>query len=596
MTVMEPCQDDPKARREALADAKDDILRAFLAWLESSPPRPKRVALDLFAALYNAGEVSVPYETRAAKPRVSRNSLRRWSKQGRWSGMVPRTATNGRVSRIDADPELHDHVTALIFDKPHTKAPFLRDWLLAKFESEPERVPPLRTLQRWIRGWRKTPEVERILSQLTDPDRHRSRRMPYPGKADAGIDRLNQVWEADSTSADVLCKDGNFHLIGIIDIYSRRFRVLVTPTSNSDAIAALLRRCLLEFGVPEIWRCDRGPDYMSRRVKRLISELEITPDYCPPDDPNKKPFIERIFRTLSEGLFENLDGWKGNSIEKHQRLRARWKKSERRGKTPLELFAPTLTAAELQEMCDRWIEHVYERKPHSGLGKRTPFEVATSWRAPVKTIPNERALDVLLMKPAGSTGWASVTGKGIRTDNGVYIAAELGPLVGGPEQVQVSQDPTDRGRILVRDGEGNFICWAEDTEWLGRDRRKVEALMKAAAKEWDKIGRETAREGKKRLKTPGAAEAIIAAAERKGSSVVGLPPRRAPHSAQSLDAAEDALAAEGGPSPARRLFIERVNRVLGQDGIKHSAHALDPDPEPDPYRAVVRNLRERGEL
>ena len=287
-----------------------------------------------------------------------------------------------------------------------------------------------------------------------------------------------------------------------------------------------------------------------------------------------------------KGLFENLDGWKGNSIAQHQRLRARWKKSERRGKTKYELFAPTLTAAELQVMCDDWIAHVYERKPHSGLAKRTPFEVATSWRDPVKVIPNERALDLLLMKPAGSKGWASVGTKGIKVDNGTYLAAELGPLIGSPEQVQVSQDPADYGRILVRDAEGNFICWAIDRDRLGEDRREVEAHMKAGAKAADQIGRDTARELKKRIRTAGAAEAVIDAAKRKGSNVVGLPPRRAPYAAQSLDAAEDALAdkdvaevaaldaaeekraAACGNAAAKHRFLGRVRRVLGQDGIR----------------------------
>ena len=53
----------------------------------------------------------------------------------------------------------------------------------------------------------------------------------------------------------MICADGKrYAIVAALDIMSRR--VLVLPTSRATAIAALLRRCILECGVPETVRTD----------------------------------------------------------------------------------------------------------------------------------------------------------------------------------------------------------------------------------------------------------------------------------------------------------------------------------------------------
>lgn len=149
---------------------------------------------------------------------------------------------------------------------PYGAAKELRRWLVAKYGAV--RVPSVSTVRRWMARWRK--ENANLLMMETDPDRYRSHRRPAVGDAAAGIVRLNQLWELDSTPADAICTDGRYSLIGVLDVYSRRARVLVRPTSRSTAIAAALRRALLDWGVPEVVRTDEGKDYVSRHIRRCL--------------------------------------------------------------------------------------------------------------------------------------------------------------------------------------------------------------------------------------------------------------------------------------------------------------------------------------
>src|SRR5690606_26050807 len=106
---------------------------------------------------------------------------------------------------IDADPELRDAIVAHILERPqHVNAQYIMRALRVGFA--PDRLPSYRTVQRWIAAWQR--DNARLVSAVADPDRHRSKYQPAGGDAAADVRRLNQLWELDSTPADVLCTDG----------------------------------------------------------------------------------------------------------------------------------------------------------------------------------------------------------------------------------------------------------------------------------------------------------------------------------------------------------------------------------------------------
>ena len=438
------------------------------------------------------------------------------------------------------------------------------------------RTPSIRSVRRWLARWRDAHERE--LSAVTNPDRHRSHRKPAGGDASAHVERLNQEWELDSTLADVMCADGKRHaVVSAIDIWSRRARILIVPTSRSTAIAALLRRCILDWGVPEVVRTDEGKDYTSQHVFALLADLEIDPDTCPPYTPEAKPHVERFLGTLARDLFAFLPGFCGHDVAQAKALRDRKSFAARRAKRaqgarreePPKVFAVSLTAEGLQAECDRWCRARYERRPHSGLGGLSPFERAGAWTGTVRTVRDERALDALLAAPAAG-GWRVVGKGGIRLDNVDYIAGPLGRL--DKERVRVRRDPADLDRIFVYLADGTFVCVAEDPARTGADRMAIANAMKA---EWNSANREArarARELAKRHRPERSMADVLDHAERKAGRVVALPRkgeahdtpalREAARAAEAAEAADKADAATERPSQskvmagARRLFLE----------------------------------------
>ena len=283
------------------------------------------------------------------------------------SGWISPVRTD--VVRVPRRSQLRETLEALIFGLgDHLTAVHAHRTLLARHG----RTPKVQTVRAWLRRWRR--ENARDLLAVTNPDCDRSRHRPAGGDAAARIVHLNQLWELDSTPADVICADGRrYAIVAAIDIWSRQARVLVVPTSRAAAIAALLRRCILEWGVPEAVRTDEGKDYTSRHVLGVLADLEIEHRPCPPYTPEAKPFVERFLGTLTRDLFATLPGFSGHDVTQAQALRSRKSFAARRGEDDTVIYGAELTAEALQERCDSWCDAVYGRRPHSGFGGASPF-------------------------------------------------------------------------------------------------------------------------------------------------------------------------------------------------------------------------------
>lgn len=107
--------------------------------------------------------------------------------------------------------------------------------------------------------------------------------------------RPNQRWEFDGTPSDLLLVDGKRYAItGVIDVFTRRLKLLVSPKASSRAVASLTHRAILDWGVPETPVTDNGKAYMAAHMRQLWAELDVTP----PFRPDLKPFIERAFRSF----------------------------------------------------------------------------------------------------------------------------------------------------------------------------------------------------------------------------------------------------------------------------------------------------------
>ena len=189
---------------------------------------------------------------------------------------------------------MQQFIQAMLTDHPHVSIPDLRQAIKARFNGQ--NIPSNSALRRFVVRWKA--ENKSLLLFLTNPDEWKNRNMFAFGDASEKVDRLNQLWEFDSTPGDVMLTDGRHALIGVIDVYSRRAKLLVSPTSKAESIAALNRRAMLSWGVEENAKTDNGQDYVSKHMIRVFEDLEIRQILCDPFHPEQKPHIERVFPNL----------------------------------------------------------------------------------------------------------------------------------------------------------------------------------------------------------------------------------------------------------------------------------------------------------
>jgi transposase InsO family protein len=104
--------------------------------------------------------------------------------------------------------------------------------------------------------------------------------------------------------------------------------------------------------VPETVVIDHGKAYLSQTFKDACAYLGITVQFARPKTPTDKAHVERVFRTIREGLLENLPGYKGPDV---------YSRGER---IEQEAF---YFVDELNEILVTWIADVYQQRQHEGL-------------------------------------------------------------------------------------------------------------------------------------------------------------------------------------------------------------------------------------
>jgi len=547
----------------------------------------RQAGQEAFAAAYNSDAVDIPTWVWVEVPRLSARSIRRWARTLGEEGLG---ALDGRYGNrrgrgiIEGDAEVKDLILGMIVDHPHASAKLVMRGLRARFKKS--RRPSYRTVQRYMRRW--TAENRQLHAAVTNPDKWRSRFQAAGGDAAEGVNALNQLWELDSTPGDVILADGARHaILGVIDVWSRRVKIHVSRTSRATAIAALLRRALLDWGVPSTARTDEGSDYTSRHITRALLALDIEQDICPPFTPEAKPFIERALGTFLHDLLELMPGFIGHDVAGRKAIEARRSFADRlmkRGQEPAEL---RMTPEALQEFCDTWCEAIYAFDPHRGLGGQSPFERAAAWKGPVARIADERALDILLAEAPGEDGWRRVGKKGLRVEGAHYDAAELGGHEGS--RVQVRFDDRDVGRVYVFTAEGEFLCIAAAPEIAGVSRREVAAARRAKQKASVAEGKKALKGSSKRGKTKDIAAEILRDAEVRAGVLIAFPGPHETHETPALDAAAQALA---GPVEIADLTPEQQaaadaawEKLNAGDGDENKVVALAP-PAPEGARPV----------
>lgn len=530
--------------RKREAEARYEILAALHAFIKAGRFN-KNKGMRLFRVQYNEGKIDLPDWVSVALTgikKLDRSTLYHWENRYEEQGIFGLAGSYGHRKGVSQlSDEQKDFIKGMIADHPDVLIPQIMAGLQARFIPKGVHTPRSHVVNHFVKKYRK--ENASLLLFTKNPDAWRSKYQFAAGSASENVIRLNQLWEADATPADIMLIDGRHTVIADIDVFSRAGRILVTPTSRAQAICTLLRRSIIERGVPETLRLDNGRDFTALQMERVLDAMEIEQDICPPFTPEAKPHIERFIQTFSHGIVELLPGFIGHSVADRKAIEARKSFAERLMKKGA-IVDVKLTAREFQTICDRWIDAVYMQTPHSGLDGKTPAEMVSSRTEPVRKITDERALDVLLCPAAKVGGWRTIQKKGVEADGRRYFNTAMAGYEG--KRVQVLLDHSDLGKAYIFEEDGAFLCMATCPDWYGISAQDEASCLKYKQKKLVADNRKELKRLAKEQRISLVPEEILSYRESQIANITEMPKQTEAYTTSALEAATLAADAMDG--------------------------------------------------
>ncbi len=438
-----------------MAQARLDVLAARTAFCEFYGLK-KTDCTALFAMQYE--DLDLDPGLKDLIPDVSKSTIFGWEKQyqkGGIEGLKP-----GKSGKRSTAPDYQELLVEGI-------SQYLDSAVKVHFYIEQHyegRMPTPRTVGRQIAAWIEKHPVEFEL--FRNPDKARGRVAPAMGKRD-NTTHPNQLWEIDSSPSDAFIKLAEKLLrvafVCCVDVFSRRRIFWVVETSKSEAILALLRRCIKEWGLPEEIRMDNGADYASKAVKRFCRNLQVVQHFCTPGKPEEKPHVERAFGVLQDSKEFHAVSLAAANVSQWQDLRSR-------EGFKADCFAFAMTMEQTQEWLDAWclqkhneVVSTIKCTPNQRIAQAT----AAGWK--MRTLADERQLDQLMLAApkatGGREGYRNVGKKGIQLLGDTYVGDFYEYAA---QDVFVIYAPDDLGRVQVYADETleKFVCWAYRSDGL----------------------------------------------------------------------------------------------------------------------------------
>jgi putative transposase len=181
----------------------------------------------------------------------------------------------------------------------------------------------------------------------------------------ASIERPNQVWACDITYVPILGSGprttGFFYLVAIMDWASRAvLSWRLSNTMNTSFCLEALEEALARFGKPEIFNTDQGSQFTSQAFIGVLEQAGVRISMDGRGRFLDNIFIERLWRSL-----------------KHEDIYLKHYADGREARAGIA----------------SWIAFYNNRRPHQGLGYRTPLSV---WRRGTTGALEGMAVDMTL--------------------------------------------------------------------------------------------------------------------------------------------------------------------------------------------------------
>ncbi len=510
-------------------------------------------AIGEFCTLWAAGCIDCHPGTRAAHPELKPKTLDKWYRTWTTQGVAALLERQPRKDKgqtaLSRDAELYAAFIAAMAELHDPTARQVERVLCQHLGAE--RMPSASTLKRWLSDFKRQHQVP--LLRFKNPDGWRNKYMVAFGSRSEHITAPNVEWQLDSTIADGQQETRaeiafNLHdaatgeirrhaLVAGIEVFTRRAKVLVSRTSSGNAVKAVVRRAMLDWGMPERIKTDNGRDYTAVDFDFALSALKVEHLLCTPFRPDQKPFIERFLGTLLHDLFPMLAGYVGHDVATRKAIESAKSFAQRFGEDGLRV---RLTPEQLQGVIDGWLDE-YHARTHSELGC-SPNDMAERHTASVVRV-DARALDLFLMPVAGS-GMRTVGKRGIsmplsdRPGSGWYAAPELAAANVMGTEVYCRIEEADVGAMHVFALDGTYICRALDHARLGINRAELAAKARAIETETVKPMVDALRKATRKGITRKAVDALYlertAAAADAAVNVHRLLPRTVAHTTPAI--------------------------------------------------------------
>jgi len=543
--------------------------------------------LQVFTDKYNVGSIDVPEWVRTSVPSLSKRSLVRWisaKRDGRSAALgVDRSLARKGTGVLDRanGGKVRAYMLALIAHQPHLSGEAVRTQCRAEFGDTIKVIskgveavvpmPPVRTFQHALKALKANNKV--VLTKLTNPDLYRSTMAPSGIGMLRHITEPNQLWQIDASPVDALCTDGRHTVYACIDIATRRAIFSLSRTPRASAVALLVRKAILAWGVPNTIKTDNGSDFVAKDTQRLFASLDVEMELSDAYSPEQKGHVERVIRTFQHMVGPLLPGYVGHSVADRKAIEGRKSFAKRLGESEAETFGVSLTGAELQRTIDEWTELVYQHRPHAGLKDRTPFAVATEATRAIRMV-DARALDLLLMPVAGENGQRIYRKTGIRIDGLDYLAPSI--MVGTP--VFVRHDPNDLGLVYAfsQDG-GRFLSDAICAAVRGlHPATFIKAAKEINRELLDDATRQVKADMRRIAKGPTLIRRALDVARRDAPNVIALPKREIGHSTPQISAAIEAMGETVRPTkPMDERTAAEHRRLIDAMKAEEEQHLIE---------------------
>lgn len=254
----------------------------------------------------------------------------------------PRATQRGRPIRVDRDKPLVSKLRRL--SRRYPRYGYRR--ITALVRQEGWRVNRKRVYRLWRQEGLHVPRRAHKRTRCGDSKNGCTRKKArYP----------NHVWTYDFLF-DQTADGRRLKILAVVDEFTRECLTLeVERRMEAQDVIGVLEYLFAVRGVPRHLRSDNGPEFVARRIKAWLAERHSGPLFIEPGSPWQNAYIESFNSRLRD---EFLNG---------------------------ETFGSLKEAQVLAEQHRLEYNH---RRPHSGLGYRTPAAFAATCIPPASATPS----------------------------------------------------------------------------------------------------------------------------------------------------------------------------------------------------------------